>query len=243
MAEGIRLNKYLAQAGICSRRQADAYIEAGRVSVNGKPGGIGYLVFPGDEVALDGRDLTLPDAKTVLAWYKPVGVTCTEKDSHAEKMIRDVFSYPVRLTYAGRLDRDSEGLLLLTDDGDLIQRLMHGSSGHEKEYVVKVDREVTDDFLRAMSEGIYLKELSQTTRPCEVVREGKYTFHIILTQGLNRQIRRMCAALGFQVRSIKRVRVANIWLKDLKPGQYREITGEEREALYGMVKPQERPGP
>ncbi|MCD8069257.1 MAG: pseudouridine synthase, partial [Lachnospiraceae bacterium] len=162
---------------------------------------------------------------------------------HAKKTIRDVFSYPVRLTYAGRLDRDSEGLLLLTDDGELIQRLMHGSSGHEKEYVVKVDREVTDDFLRAMSKGIYLKELSQTTRPCEAVREGKYTFRIILTQGLNRQIRRMCAALGFQVRSIRRVRVANIWLKDLKPGQYREITGEEREALYGLVQPQKQPGP
>ncbi len=238
MAEGIRLNKYLAQAGICSRRQADSYIEAGRVWVNGRPGTAGQLVDSADEVMLDGWSLAPLNEKTVLAWYKPVGVTCTEKDSHAEKTIGDVFSYPVRLTYAGRLDRDSEGLLLLTDDGDLIQELMHGSSGHEKEYVVKVDREITDDFLKAMSKGIYLKELSRTTKPCEVTREGKYTFRIILTQGLNRQIRRMCAALGFQVKRIKRVRVANILLKDLKPGQYREITGKERETLYGLVQSQ-----
>ncbi|MCD7805871.1 MAG: pseudouridine synthase [Lachnospiraceae bacterium] len=232
MAEGIRLNKYIAQAGICSRRQADRYIQAGQVTVNGKPGEAGALVYPGDDVTVGNQKIGVLNEKIVLAWYKPVGVTCTEKDAHAQKTIRDVFSYPVRLTYAGRLDRDSEGLLLLTNDGDLIQNLMRGSDGHEKEYFVKVDRQVTDDFLRTMERGIYLKGLSQVTRPCKVSREGKYTFRIILTQGLNRQIRRMCAALGFRVKSIKRVRVANILLKDLKPGQYREITGEEREALY-----------
>ncbi|MCD8327018.1 MAG: pseudouridine synthase, partial [Lachnospiraceae bacterium] len=180
MAEGIRLNKYIAQAGICSRRQADRYIEAGQVTVNGKPGSTGQLVYPGDSVTVGDQMPVTAEEKTVLAWYKPVGVTCTERDAHAEKTINDVFPYPVRLTYAGRLDRDSEGLLLLTNDGDLIQNLMRASAGHEKEYLVTVDREVTVDFLKAMAGGIYLKELSQTTRPCQVIREGKYAFRIII---------------------------------------------------------------
>ena len=140
--------------------------------------------------------------------------------------------YPVRVTYAGRLDKDSEGLLLLTNDGDLIDAMMRGANRHEKEYVVKVTREVTEEFLEKLAAGVYIKELAQTTRPCQVEMLGKYTFRIILTQGLNRQIRRMCAAFGVEVKSLKRVRVMNIMLGNLKPGAFKEITGEELERLY-----------
>ena len=150
-----------------------------------------------------------------------------------------MLQYPVRVTYAGRLDKESEGLLLMTNDGELIDRMMRGANGHEKEYVVRVNREVTDLFLHQMSRGVYLEELKQTTRPCQVERIGKYTFRIVLTQGLNRQIRRMCRAFQFHVISIKRVRVMNVELGTLKPGEYREVSGAEKENLYrqcGMLK-------
>ena len=152
-------NKYLADCGICSRREADRMIEAGRVTVNGRPADMGERVGSSDEVAVDGRPLERKDKKVVLAFYKPVGVTCTEKDRFAEKTIRDVVDYPVRVTYAGRLDKDSEGLLLLTNDGELINALMRASNYHEKEYLVRVNRPVTDAFLKKMSEGVFLKEL------------------------------------------------------------------------------------
>ena len=163
-------------------------------------------------------------------------MTCTEKDPHAKRKIGDVFHYPVRVTYAGRLDKDSEGLLIMTNDGDLINRMMRGANGHEKEYIVKVDKELTQDFRTNMEQGIFLPELEQRTRPCKVMVEGKYTFRIVLTQGLNRQIRRMCEVLGYQVMSLKRVRVVNVMLGNLKPGDYRELTVEERKVLYDMCK-------
>ncbi len=232
MEGNVRINKYLTQAADCSRRQADELIKAGRVTVNGRQAQLGQLINPYDEIALDGRKLEERKKTVVLAWYKPVGVTCTERDAHAGKTISDVFSYPVRVTYAGRLDKDSEGLLILSNDGDLLHDMMYGAARHEKEYIVKVDREITGEFLRGMSSGVYLKELKQATRPCTVEKEGKYTFRIVLTQGLNRQIRRMCAVFGYQVKSLKRVRVLNISLKDLKPGQYRQIEGDELARLY-----------
>lgn len=236
MAEGTRLNKYMAQAGLCSRREADRYIEAGQVYINGLKAQIGQLVYPGDKVTIGSKQLRDAGEKVILAWYKPVGVTCTEKDPHAKRKISDVFRYPVRVTYAGRLDKDSEGLLIMTNDGDLINRMMRGANGHEKEYVVKVDKELTEEFRAEMEQGIYLSELEQTTRPCKVTIEGKYTFRIVLTQGLNRQIRRMCEALGYQVKSLKRVRIVNVLLGNLKPGEYRELTAEERKVLYGTCK-------
>lgn len=236
MAEGTRLNKYMAQAGLCSRREADRYIEAGQVYINGLKAQIGQLVYPGDKVTIGSKQLRDAGEKVILAWYKPVGVTCTEKDPHAKRKISDVFRYPVRVTYAGRLDKDSEGLLIMTNDGDLINRMMRGANGHEKEYVVKVDKELTEEFRTEMEQGIYLSELEQTTRPCKVTIEGKYTFRIVLTQGLNRQIRRMCEALGYQVKSLKRVRIVNVLLGNLKPGEYRELTAEERKVLYGTCK-------
>lgn len=236
MAEGTRLNKYMAQAGLCSRREADRYIEAGQVYINGMKAQVGQLVYLGDKVTIGSKQLRDKEEKVVLAWYKPIGVTCTEKDPHAKRKIGDVFRYPVRVTYAGRLDKDSEGLLIMTNDGDLINRMMRGSNGHEKEYIVKVDKEITGDFRREMEQGIFLPELEQTTRPCKVTVEGKYTFRIVLTQGLNRQIRRMCDALGYKVKSLKRVRIVNVMLENLKPGEYRELTAEERKVLYETCK-------
>lgn len=232
MTEGTRLNKYMAQAGLCSRREADRYIDAGQVYINGKTAQIGQLVYPGDKVTIGAKELRNAEEKIVLAWYKPVGVTCTEKDPHAKRKIGDVFRYPVRVTYAGRLDKDSEGLLIMTNDGDLINDMMRGANGHEKEYVVKVDKELTEDFCNRMQQGIFLPELERTTRPCKVVPEGKYTFRIVLTQGLNRQIRRMCENLGYQVKYLKRVRVVNVELGNLKPGEYRELTPAEKSILY-----------
>lgn len=236
MAEGTRLNKYMAQAWLCSRREADKYIEAGQVYINGSKAKVGQLVYAGDKVTLGAKELRDAGQKVVLAWYKPVGVTCTEKDPHAKRKIGDVFKYPVRVTYAGRLDKDSEGLLIMTNDGGLIQDMMRGANGHEKEYVVKVDKELTEEFCDNMQQGIYLPELERTTRPCKVIPEGKYTFRIILTQGLNRQIRRMCEALGYQVKKLKRERVVNIELGDLEPGEYRELTGEEKRTLYQICR-------
>ncbi|MDE6055118.1 MAG: pseudouridine synthase [Lachnospiraceae bacterium] len=229
-----RLNKYLAECNVCSRREADKLIDQGRVKVNGHKAVSGMLVSSQDCVKVNGRQVKPVSSKVVLAYNKPVGVTCTEKDKHAEKTIAEAVQYPVRLTYAGRLDKDSDGLILLTNDGELIQRMMRGANRHEKEYVVKVDREYTDDFLMKMSQGVYLKELNETTRPCSAERIGKYTFRIILTQGLNRQIRRMCESFGYKVKSLTRIRVMNIKLAGLKSGTYRELKGEELASLYRL---------
>lgn len=229
-----RLNKYLAECGVCSRREADRWIDQGRVTVNGQKAVSGMQVGGQDLVEVNGRPVKPVSSRVVLAYNKPVGVTCTEKDRHAEKTIVEAVRYPVRLTYAGRLDKDSDGLIILTNDGELIQRMMRGANHHEKEYVVKVDREFTDDFLEKMSQGVYLKELDETTRPCLAERIGKYTFRIVLTQGLNRQIRRMCGCFGYKVRSLTRIRVMNIELDGLKSGAYRELEGEELTTLYHL---------
>lgn len=230
-----RLNKYLAQAGICSRRQADVLIEEGKVLVNGQIAQQGMQVGPTDRVELRGKQVRSSREKVLLAFYKPVGVTCTEKDKFADKKVLDYVKARTRVTYAGRLDKDSEGLMLLTNDGDLIQALMKGANAHEKEYVVKVQEEICDDFLKKMGEGIYLKELERTTRPCEVQKVGKYTFRIILTQGMNRQIRRMCEACGYHVKALKRIRIMNVLLGQLLPGQSRNLTREECVQLYKSV--------
>lgn len=229
-----RLNKYLAECGVCSRREADKYIDQGRVKVNGQKAVSGMQVCVQDFVEVNGNLVRPVSSKVVLAYNKPVGVICTEKDKHAEKTIVEAVKYPLRLTYAGRLDKDSDGLIILTNDGELIQRMMRGANRHEKEYVVKVDREYTDDFLVKLSQGVYLKELNETTRPCLVERIGRYTFRIILTQGLNRQIRRMCESFGYKVRTLTRIRVMNIELAGLKSGTYRELKGEELATLYRL---------
>lgn len=228
----LRLNKYIASCGICSRRDADRLILSGRVTVNGERPEAGTKVFPGDQVAVDGRIIHPLEHRSVVAWYKPAGVTCTERDAHAGVTIREAFTYPERLTYAGRLDRDSEGLLLMTNDGDLIEAMMRGRGGHEKEYIVRVRNHITDAELHRLSKGIWLKELKVTTRPCRVERLGNYTFRIVLTQGLNRQIRRMCTAVGHEVKFLKRVRVLTVRLGQLKPGEYRVLSPDEMVELY-----------
>lgn len=230
--KGTRLNKYLAESGICSRRDADRLIEEGRVTVDRRTARLGDIVTGQETIMVNGKPVRGKDDKVVLAYYKPLGVTCTEKDVHAEKTVKDALSYPVRVTYAGRLDRDSEGLLIMTNDGGLIHAMMQGEGGHEREYIVKVDQELREQHLWMMAEGVYLEELDRRTRPCVVEKLGKYTFRIVLTQGLNRQIRRMCKKFRYRVLSLKRVRVMNIELGEMKPGSCREITGRELKELY-----------
>jgi len=234
MEELTRLNKYIAECGVCSRREADKLIEEGRVTVNGKKATMGMKVSKGDSVVVNGRDLAKDD-KVVLAYYKPIGITCTEKDRFADRTLKDAFDYPIRVTYAGRLDRDTEGLLLMTNDGDLINRLMKGSEDHEKEYYVRVTTKLADDFKQKMEAGVFLSELNRKTKPCKVEMIGPYTFKIIITQGLNRQIRRMCKELGYRVEALQRTRVANIELGKLHPGTYRRLSKEELTELDHIV--------
>lgn len=232
-----RLNKYLAQCGVCSRRDADKLIEQKAVTVNGQTAQPGMKVTEADDIRVSGRRVEGREKKIVLAFYKPAGVTCTARDEHADMTIGDVLQYPIRLTYAGRLDKDSEGLLLMTNDGDLIDAMMRGANRHEKEYIVKVDKPLTESALEKMREGVYLEELELTTRPCEIARLGKESMRMVLTQGVNRQIRRMCEKTGYEVRELKRTRVMNIELADLKPGEYRKLTETEQNELYALCFP------
>lgn len=228
---GIRLNKYIAASGVCSRRDADKLIEQGKVTINGKVALMGDKVMEGDSVKV-GSKLVKPSEETVvLAYYKPVGVTCTERDAHAEFTVKDQVRFKERVTYAGRLDKDSEGLLLMSNDGDLIQKMMKAENGHEKEYLVTINGPVYEELLNRLADGIYLKDLKQKTRPCKVRKVSKDTFSIVLTQGLNRQIRRMCATIGVKVLKLKRIRVVNVTLGNLLPNQYRQLSNEEVNAL------------
>lgn len=233
---GIRLNKYLAECGICSRREGDRLIDEGRVCVDGEVAQMGQQIQGTETITVNGKVIRGKNETVVLLYHKPVGVVCTEKDPHAKRTIATEIKYPVRVTYAGRLDKDSQGLLLLTNDGDLIEEMMRGANGHEKEYVVKVDKNITPQFLQKMETGIYLKDLEITTRECKIEKIGERTFRIILTQGLNRQIRRMCQALGYQVLSLKRERIVNLVLGNLPVGTYREATVEEIRELRGALK-------
>ena len=241
----IRLNMYLSEAGVCSRREADRLIESGIVTVDGKTAAPGMKVEDGQEVRVGKKVVKSKTKKTVLAVYKPAGIVCTE-DKREKKNIIRFLNYPVRVTYAGRLDKDSEGLLIMTNDGDLINGMMRARYAHEKEYKVKVNKEITPEFIEKMSRGVHIrdkeKNLDAVTRPCTVKKTGKYTFSIILTQGLNRQIRRMCEALGYKVDVLKRIRIMNVELGNLKPGQVRELTEQELKELYGTVKERENAG-
>ena len=230
--EPVRLNKYLSEAGVCSRREADRLIEAGKVTVDGKTAQTGMKVAPGQEVRVGKRIVSGKDEMVVLAVNKPRGIVCTEEKREKNNIIR-FLDYPVRVTYVGRLDKDSRGLLLMTNNGDIINRMMRAANCHEKEYRVTVDREVTEDFLAKMAGGVPI--LDTVTRPCRVEKVGKYTFTIILTQGLNRQIRRMCSALGYEVTDLVRVRVMNIRLGSLREGAYRKVTDAELEELYDLL--------
>ena len=231
----MRINKYLSEAGLCSRREADRLIREGRVTVEGVPARAGMRVEESAEVCVDGRPVRGREKKVYLKFYKPRGVVCTA-DRREPANLTEYLNYPVRITYAGRLDRDSEGLLLLTNDGELIDRTMRARNGHEKEYEVTAEKEFSDAFLEKIQRGVYLRELGVRTRPCRAVRVDRTCFRIVLTQGLNRQIRRMCAHFGREVVTLKRVRVMNIRLGDLRPGKWRRITGEEQERLFALLK-------
>ena len=230
--EPVRLNKYLSEAGVCSRREADRLIETGRVTVDGKTAQTGMKVIPGQEVRVGKKLVSKGDEMVVLAVNKPRGIVCTEEKRERNSIVR-FLDYPIRVTYIGRLDKDSRGLLLMTNNGDIINRMMRASNHHEKEYKVTVDKEITDEFLEKMAGGVPI--LDTVTRPCRVRKIGKYTFSIILTQGLNRQIRRMCEALGYEVKDLLRVRVMNIRLGSLKEGGYRKVTDAELEELYKLI--------
>ncbi len=229
----MRLNKYIASSGICSRREADKLIASGRITVNGEAPVMGLEVSEADRVCLDGKEISPKKDHVYLAYYKPVGVVCTERDVHAKRTVIEDLGLHERVTYAGRLDKDSEGLLIMTDDGDLIQAMMKGSKGHEKEYTVTVDRDIDGEFIKKMSGGLYLKELNRTTRPCTVKQTGNRSFDIVLTQGLNRQIRRMCGCLGYNVTTLKRIRVMSVKLSDfdLKPGKFAYLSQDQINTL------------
>ena len=208
--ESVRLNKYLSEAGVCSRREADRLIESGKVTVVGVTAQMGMA---GQIVKVGKKTVSKQDEMIVLAVNKPKGIVCTEDQRERDSIVR-FLNYPVRVTYAGRLDKDSRGLLLMTNNGDIINQMMRAANRHEKEYKVTVDKEITEQFIKKMSEGVPI--LDTVTRPCTVKKIGKYTFSIILTQGLNRQIRRMCAAFGYEVKDLVRIRIMNIRLGSLK---------------------------
>ena len=222
-----RINKFLSEVGYCSRREADKLIDAGRVTINGEVPEMGTKLSPTDIVHVDGKEIKNNKTEFVyLAFNKPVGIVCTT-DTRVEKdNIIDFIKYPKRIFPIGRLDKPSEGLILLTDDGDIVNKILRASNNHEKEYIVTVDKPISQTFIEYMSRGIYLEELEQTTKPCIVEKLGTNSFKIILTQGLNRQIRRMCEYLTFEVETLKRVRIMNIKL-DMPVGEYRELTKSE----------------
>lgn len=231
---GKRLNKYIADSGYCSRREADRLIEEGKVQVDGRTGVLGDRVLPTTKVVIGGKVLTGISRKVYIAMHKPVGIVCTA-DTREPFNIVDYLHYPQRVFPVGRLDKNSSGLILLTSDGDIVNKILRAAGKHEKEYIVTVDKTITNDFLHHMRDGVYLTALSRRTLPCKIRQTGPKEFHIVLVQGLNRQIRRMCDELGYSVRSLKRIRIMNILLGNLEPGQWRKLTSTELDNLTAAV--------
>lgn len=229
----MRINKFLSETGITSRRGADKFIEAGRVTINGKLAELGSKVESNDEVKVDGKIIEQPKQQYVyLALNKPVGITSTT-ERHIEGNIVDFVNHPERIFHIGRLDKDSEGLILLTNDGDIVNEILRVENEHEKEYIVKVDMPITESFLSKMEEGVEI--LGTKTLPAKAEKLSNYIFKLTLRQGLNRQIRRMCSALGYEVRNLQRVRIINIVLEDLPVGQWRDLTNAERSELFNQL--------
>lgn len=228
----IRLNKYLSDSGICSRREADRLIESGKVMVNDKPALMGQKVTKADKIYVDGKKVDFEENLILIAFNKPEGIECTTNKSNPDNVI-DFISYPKKIFYIGRLDKDSFGLLLLTNDGDLANKIAKSVNNHEKEYIVKTNKKINGDFIEKMSNGVTI--LDTVTKKCKVEKIDDFTFRIILTQGLNRQIRRMCKALGYKVVSLERIRIMNIRLGNLAKGTYRNVTREEIQSLLSMI--------
>lgn len=232
MEEKVRLNKFLSEKGICSRREADRLVDEGKVMVNGVCAVMGQKVSSADEIVVDGKKVSTKQVKPVLiAVNKPAGIVCTTARFEGEKNIVDMVKYPTRIYPIGRLDKESEGLILMTNLGDLANEISKASNSHEKEYVVTVNNQVTESFLDKMRRGMHLEELNADTMPCVCTKTGNREFHIILKQGLNRQIRRMCAACGYRVETLKRIRIMNIHLGNIPQGNFRNVTDAEFDKL------------
>ena len=228
LAGAVRLNKYISETGVCSRREADKWIDAGRVTCNGQLAALGTRVAAGDLICVDGEPIGAKKKQIYIALNKPVGITCTT-EADIEDNIIDLVGLSERIFPIGRLDKDSEGLILLTNDGDIVNEILRSENNHEKEYIVTVDRPITDLSLKMMASGV--KIMGELTKPCKVSRIDQKSFRMILTQGLNRQIRRMCSALGYKAQQLRRVRSMNIYLGTLSSGQWRHLTDLEREGL------------
>lgn len=220
----MRINKFISETGICSRREADKLIESKRVTINGQLAELGSTVASGDDVRIDGQPLGVKKKDVYIALNKPVGITCTT-ELHVKGNIIDFVNHPERIFPIGRLDKDSQGLILLTNDGDIVNKILRAENNHDKEYIVTVDKPITANFLHGMANGVRI--LGTTTKPCKVTKVNDRVFNIVLTQGLNRQIRRMCQAFGYQVRKLERIRIMNIALGNLKLGQWRNLTAKE----------------
>ena len=232
MEETVRLNKFLSEKGICSRREADRLVDEGKVMVNGVCAVMGQKVSSADEIVVDGKKVSTKQVKPVLiAVNKPAGIVCTTARFEGEKNIVDMVKYPTRIYPIGRLDKESEGLILMTNLGDLANEISKASNSHEKEYVVTVNNQVTESFLDKMRRAMHLEELNADTMPCVCTKTGNREFHIILKQGLNRQIRRMCAACGYRVETLKRIRIMNIHLGNIPQGNFRNVTDAEFDKL------------
>jgi 23S rRNA pseudouridine2604 synthase len=225
----MRINKFISETGICSRREADKWVEAGRVTINGIKAQLGSQAEQTDDVRVDGQKIGLKKTSLYIAFNKPVGITCTT-ERHIEGNIIDFIGHQERIFPIGRLDKDSEGLILLTNNGDIVNQILRAENSHDKEYIVTVNRIVTPQFLEGMAKGVPI--LGTVTQPCEVSRISDYVFRIILTQGLNRQIRRMCASFEYQVRRLQRIRIMNITLEGIKTGGWRELSTIELTQLY-----------
>ena len=231
---GIRINKFLSEAGVCSRREADRQVELGNITIDGKVAETGARVLPGQTVLFQGKKVLKEEEMILIAFHKPVGIVCTVEKREKNNVI-DYINYPKRIYPVGRLDKDSEGLLLLTNNGDIVNKMMRSGNMHEKEYIVTVNRPVTESFIHGLANGVPLAELNTMTRKCHVKQIGK-KFKIILTQGLNRQIRRMCEYFGYRVEKLVRTRIMNIELGDLPVGIYRDVTPEEYRQLLSLIK-------
>lgn len=228
----MRINKFISETGVCSRREADKWVEARRVTINGEIAGLGSVVGPGDEVKVDGRAIGEKKEHVYIALNKPVGITSTT-EAHIKGNIVDFVGHSERIFPIGRLDKDSEGLILLTNNGDIVNQILRAENNHDKEYIVTVNRPITQMFLRGMSSGVRI--LGTMTKPCEIVQVNERVFRIILTQGLNRQIRRMCEAFGYRVVRLQRVRIMHIQLDNLKVGKWRNLTQGELKDLMQML--------
>lgn len=231
---GVRINKYIASSGFCSRRQADELVESGKVTIDGVVAANGSVVEEGQLVEVDGKEIVPEDNKIYIALHKPLGITCTT-DRRDPSNIIDYIGMDERIFPIGRLDKNSSGLILLTNDGDIVNKLLRAENGHEKEYQVRVDRKIEPGFKEKMEAGVYI--LDRKTLPCKVTVTGTHTFNIVLKQGLNRQIRRMCDALGYRVTKLRRIRFINITLGSMKPGDMRYLTKEEIRGLKSADKP------